>query len=175
MDIKEKQDSLEKASIFKDWKTSHTDVYLVHFLWFGTEGVREEVSIGYYDQKADAITTFQCGKEITKTVDTEIFKEQKTIPQLAIEKIKISCDRARELVENRRKQNYPHDAPTKEIIILQTINSKPIYNISIVTNTFKLITIRINAETGDVEEERMRPLMDFVETIENTKKQEESR
>jgi DNA-binding protein len=171
MDIKQKQDSVEKSSIFKAWKTDHTDAYLVHFLWFGTE----EVSIGYYDQKADAITTFQCGKEIAKTVDTEIFKEQKTIPLLAIEKIKVSCSSARAIVEKRRQQNYSHDTPTKEIIILQTIKNKPIYNISIVTNTFKLLTIHINAETGDVEEEKIRPLMDFVETIENTKKQGESR
>lgn len=169
MDIKEKQDSLEKTSIFKGWKKNHADAYLVHFLWFGTE----EVSIGYYDQKADTITTFQCGREITKTEDTEIFKEQKTIPQLAIEKIRISCGRAKEIVENRRQQNYPHDVPTKEIIILQTINSKPMYNISIVTNTFKLITIRINAETGVVEEEKIRPLMDFVETIENRKEKKQ--
>ena len=162
MDSKEKQNSLEKTTLFKAWKKEHADAYLVHFLWFGAE----EVSIGYYDQKADAITTFQCGEEITKTEDTEIFKEQKTIPVLAVEKVTISCSRAREIAETRRKQNYPHDAPTKEIIILQTINNNPTYNMSIVTNTFRLITIHINAETGAVEEEKIRALMDFVETIE---------
>lgn len=167
MDIKEKQDFLEKTSVFKDWKKTHADAYLVHFLWFG----KEEASIGYYEQKADTITTFQCGEKIKKTIDTEIFKEQKTIPALAIEKITISCERAREIVEKKRTQNYPHDAPTKEIIILQTINNKPTYNMSIVTNTFKLLIIRINAETGNVEEEKIRSLMDFVETIEKTEKQ----
>ena len=168
MDSKERQNSLEKTTLFKEWKKEHTDAYLVHFLWFGTE----EVSIGYYDQKADAITTFQCGEEIKKTVDTEIFKEQKTIPMLEIEKITVSWSRAREIVEARRNQNYPHDTPTKEIIILQTINAKPTYNLSIVTNTFKIITIRINAETGIIEEEKIRPLMDFVQTIEKGNKKE---
>lgn len=161
MDSKEKQDFLENTSVFKEWKTTHEDAYLVHFLWFGTE----DVNIGYYEQKADTITTFHCGTEITQTIDTEIFKEEKIIPPLACDKITISLEEAKEIAEKIRKQKYPHDIPTKEIIVLQTLNTTPIYNMSFVTNTCKLITIRIHAETGNIEEERIRPLMDFIETF----------
>ncbi len=166
MDCKEKQDFLEATTLFKVWKKTHEDAYLVHFLWIGTD----DLCIGYYEPKEDTITTFHCGTVITQTADAEIFKEGETVSALSINNITISCEHAKEIAERQRKQNYPQDSPTKEIIVLQTLMHKPMYNINIVTNTCKLFSIRINAETGIVEEEKISPLMDFTETIEKNKK-----
>lgn len=167
INLKEMQGEIEASSVYKSWKTHHNS-YLVHFFCMD-----EKVQVGYYDEKTDSIITFVKEKEVTKTEDKEIFRQEKKIARLEMSAVKITLQEAVEKAENIQKQKYPVDPVTKKIIVLQTINNLPVYNMTLITMTFKMLNLRINAATGDLLEEKMQPIMDFVQTIEKGKKSEE--
>jgi uncharacterized membrane protein YkoI len=145
---------VEQSALFKEWKKQYPDSYLVHFFV-----MNDKIQIGYYDKKSDTITTFLLGDEITKTVDAEIFKEHKTIPPLNLNNVSISLHKAKEIVKNLMKK-YP-DPITKEITILQTIEKEPVYNMTFITSTFKMLNIKLNAKTGELLKEEMQSLMQW--------------
>jgi uncharacterized membrane protein YkoI len=147
-------ETVEKSSLFNQWKKQHPDSYLVHFFC-----MNEQIQIGYYEKKADTITTFILGKEITQTVDTEIFKQHKVIPALNLNDVQISLQKAKEIVKQLLKK-YP-DPVTKEIIVLQTLEKEPVYNITLITATFKMLNVKIHAKNGEILKEEMQSLMQW--------------
>jgi len=147
-------ESVEQSSLFKEWKKQHADSYIVHFF-----SMNDQTQIGYYEKKSDAITTFVVGNEITKTVDTEIFREHKIIPPLNMKEVHISLQKAKEIVQKLMKK-YP-DPVTKEIIVLQTIETEPVYNMTCITATFKMLNVKINAKNGEILKEEMQSLMQW--------------
>lgn len=165
-DLKHVQKEIEAAQIFQNWKKEH-HVYLVHFFCMD-----EKIQVGYYDEKADSIVTFVKEKEVTHSEDKEIFRQEKKIAPLDMGLVKVTLHEAIQKIEAIQKQKYPGDMVSKKIIVLQTLNNVPTYNITLITMTFKMINVRVDAGTGDVLEEKMQPIMDFVQTIENKKQQE---
>jgi len=86
-----------------------------------------------------------------------------------MENVKISLNDAVQTAQALQKQKYPGDMVSKKIMVLQTLNNIPTYNMTLITMTFKMINIRVDAATGNVLEEKMQPIMDFVQTIESKK------
>ncbi len=165
MDLKQKKKDLEAQSFFQEWKQKHSAAYLAHFFIVSDT----EVQFGYYEPSADTIWTFTPG--ITDIAeDKEIFKEQKTIPELDISKISISVEEAKQRAQQYQKENYPSDPISKDIIVLQTLDNKAVYNMTLITLTFKMLNLRIDATTGDVISQKMQPIMNMVQTFENKKK-----
>ncbi len=161
IDLKQVQSEIEASPLFQNWKKQH-HTYLVHFFCMD----EKELQLGYYDEKTDVITTFVKAEEITKSEDKEIFRQEKKIAPLDMNNVKISLQDAVQRVEALQKQKYPGDMVAKKIIVLQTLNNIPTYNMTLITATFKMINIRVDAATGNVLEEKMQPIMDFVQTIE---------
>lgn len=147
-------EAVEKSSLFKEWKKQHPQAYLVHLFSMGGQ-----IQIGYYDKKADAITTFIIGREITQTIDTEIFRQHKVIPALSRKDVHISLEKAKEIASTCIVKY--HDTPAKEILVLQTIENKPVYNITFITAAFKMLNVKINAKTGEILKEDMQSLMQW--------------
>ena len=165
MNLKEKKQELEATAFYKEWKQKHPDAYLAHFFIIS----ENEVQLGYYEPAADTMWTFTPG--ITNIAeDKEIFKEQKTIPMLEILQVKIGVEEAKQKAQEYQKEKYPRDPISKDIVVLQTLDGKAIYNMTLITLTFKMLNLRIDATTGEVVLENMQPIMNLVQTFENKKK-----
>ena len=165
MNLQEQKKELEAASFFQDWKEQHKDAYLAHFFIIS----ENEVQLGYYEPKTDTMWTFTPG--ITNIAeDKEIFKEEKTIPALEISQVKIGVEEAKQKAQEYQKEKYPRDPISKNIVVLQTLDGKAIYNMTLITLTFKMLNLRIDATTGEVVLEKMQPIMNLVQTFENKKK-----
>lgn len=162
MDLKQKKQDLEDASFFQEWKQKHQTSYLAHFFIVSDT----DVQLGYYEPSADTIWTFTPGIT-TIAEDKEIFKEQKTIPALDISKIEISIGQAKQKAQEYQKEKYPGDPISKDIIVLQTLDNKAVYNMTLITLTFKMLNLRIDATTGNVIFEKMQPIMNMMQTFEN--------
>ncbi len=163
IDLKQVQSEIEASPLFQDWKKQNMHAYLIHFFCMD----EKEVQVGYYDEKTDVIATFLKAGKITKTEDKEIFRQEKKIAPLEMSSVKIPLHDAVQKAEALQKQKYPGDMVSKKILVLQTLNNIPTYNMTLITMTFKMINIRVDAATGNVLEEKMQPIMDFVQTIEN--------
>lgn len=162
MDLKKQKQDIEATTFFKEWKQKHPISYLAHFFILS----ETDIQLGFYEPSTDTMWTFTPGT--TKIVeDKEIFKEQKTIPELDITKVMISSEEAKQKVQQYQKEKYPSDPISKEIIVLQTLDNKAVYNMTLITLTFKMLNVRIDATAGNVVSEKMQPIMDMVQTFEN--------
>lgn len=165
MDFQQALEGLEKNSLFRDWRKEHCSAYLVHFFWMPPENIH----IGYYEPAHDVLTSFILAEKITKKEETEIFKEQNSIPLLAMDLVKIKLQEALSFALHQQKEKYPHDAISKQILFLQTIDGQPAYNMTFITETFKFLHILIHATTGVIVREEMQPLFNLVNTIDTKK------
>jgi len=121
----------------------------------------DEFHYGYYDKKEDRITTFIANSEITKTDSDEIFKKpDAVIKELKVDKVKIDLGQALEKAKELLNKKYKNEGIVKYFVILQVLE-KELYNMSHITNTMKLINLRIDAKNGKLLKEVVESLMEF--------------
>lgn len=127
---------------FKDW---NKDEYLTH--GFLGEGGWE---IGFYNPEKDIVSTFEIGEVITKRPDSEAFKDGGTIAKLEHEKIEINLDEALTVAKGLLEAHYKNPAIMKKIIIIQNLEEKNLYNFTFLTQAFKALNIKIDAQSGKI-------------------------
>jgi hypothetical protein len=149
--VKEIIKKIESSVLYKDWKKQHPQSYLVHIFC-----MNDAVTVGYYEKKSDTITSFT---ESAKTVSDEIFREHTAIPELRREEVSLSLDEAKKVAEEILKKNK--ETATKQIIVLQTINNMPVYNMTCITASFKMLHVQINAKNSEILKEDMQSLMQW--------------
>lgn len=150
---------VESSKEFKDYKKDHKNAYLCSI--FMTES---QTQLSFYSKKTKLVTSFKIknNKVLLIGKDEKIFqKEKKDLEELHLDKIKVDSTKAEELVNNLLKEKYPDETPKKEIIILQIINSKVVWNITKITSTFNIINIKIDASSGDILEDKMESVLNF--------------
>ena len=146
MEIKNIVQQLESSKVFIDWQDKNKDYYLVHV--FFMEGKAPQV--GYYSSDTDRIITFDIEDSIVINPTSEVFKDKKKIEHLKLEDIEIDKDRALDEFEKLKKEKYAHEILDKNMILVQTITGKAVYNITNFTKAFKTLNIKINAEDGSI-------------------------
>tara|TARA_Y100000310_G_C20698903_1_gene827840 strand:+ start:174 stop:680 length:507 start_codon:yes stop_codon:yes gene_type:complete len=150
-------EAVEEAQAFQKWKTSHTDSYLVHI--FFQDDKRE---VGYYN-KDDTITTLHFEKEELKVgEEDQIFKkeEHKVLP-LNKNEVKVEYGAALESAQELQKKNYSAHDPIKIICVLQHLEQGQVYNFTMITQSFQTLNVKVDAESGEIQEHKLYSLMDL--------------
>jgi len=160
MEIKEIIKNLENNQRFKEWKKDNNFSSLVHVFKLLDEPNKDAWQIGFYNPN-DTITTFVISKDI-KIIPTEkIFKKPDSkIKKLDIEKINIDWNKALDLAQKLQKETYPAEKPIKTILILQNLDIQ-VYNITLLTESFKTLNIKIDSDTGKIVSHDLKSLADF--------------
>jgi hypothetical protein len=147
MEFKEIIQKAENTDEFKEFKKHHEEAYLVHI--FKMSGVNPQV--GYFSKKTKKITTFELGDSININEEAPFQEQEHDIKELNIEKIKLDYDDALTKANEVKKESYEHELVNKEIIVIQHLQEEcQVYNITFITQAFKTLNIKINAETGEV-------------------------
>ena len=108
------------------------------------------------------MTSFIMGQEVVVNAEENIFKEEhQEVKELDVEKIKISMEKALEIAEKVQQEEYKSDPVMKKILIIQNIDLGQVWNITFITQTFKTLNIKIDADSGKVIEHKANSLMDF--------------
>src|SRR3989338_692640 len=121
--------------------------------------------LGFYNRATDKITTFVIGKnEIAVQKEEEVFKKpDMEVKPVGIEKAKLKFDEIIKKAEKFKKEEYPKEAISKTIAILQNLQGfGTVWNITFVTDSFKTINLKINAENSEVISHNLESIMDFV-------------
>lgn len=158
MEVNEVIKAVESSEEFKSIDSDH---YLVHvFRMMGPEQ-SEDCQIGYYNKKIDKIIVFDYNDgNITATPPQEAFKEKNYIAALDLSKVKVTMDEALNKAQQVVKNNYPAHLLSKAIVLLQKLPEfGQIWNITVITHTFNVINIKINAETSEVIKHTMESLL----------------
>lgn len=161
---------LEKLQQSEEFKSSKEKGYLcsvfimVDFSILKNKEQNQKLAwqFDFYNKEKDTITSYISEPEIKKVNDeSEVYKEEKEkilqelkLTSNFIEFEKILSTAESSLIEQK-------ETPNKTIIILQINNSKPLWNLSFVTNNFNLINIKIDALNSEILENKKVELLNW--------------
>ena len=142
MDIFKEYENLKQNTEFKKFQRDETNYYLVHVL---IPDNNNSLEYGFYNPETDKITVFKTNP-IEKQEEEDVFKEGKTIIKLDIDKVKLNTEEALKKIKEIQEKEFSAEKIKKKIILLQTIQNEPCWNITMVCESLNVINIRINAE-----------------------------
>jgi hypothetical protein len=162
MEIKDLIKRLEEGKEFKDWKEKNKDSFLAHIFKMLDDANKDDWQIGFYN-KDDTMTTFIITPADIKIAETEnIFKKPEAkIQKLDLEKVEVDITKALETAEKIQTTEYKQETPFKIITILQKLDLGQVYNITYVTQTFKVLNFKIDSNNGKVLKKTLQTIMDF--------------
>lgn len=153
------KEQLKKLTSSKDFK--ETGYLCSAFVMCAPSEInRQNWQFDFYDRKKDKITSYHVEPEIKKiNIEQDVFKEEKTeVNELKIEKDFITFKKIYELAINTLKKE--NETPNKLIILLQQLE-QPTWNLTFVTDSFKLINIKIDAVTSKILENKKIDLLNW--------------
>jgi uncharacterized membrane protein YkoI len=161
MNLKQISKNVESSKAFKSFIKAHPDYFLAHCFSMLVEGEGEKDikwELGYYSEKTDKVVVFETEPKINMRPEEDAFKKDGTIKKLDIGKIKLNISKTLKICDEVVDKKYPNRSITKKIIILQNLD-KQIYNITLVTISFDILNIRIDAATGEVLSDNIQSIM----------------
>ena len=165
MELKQAFEKVSKNKEYKDSIMENNGIFFSYALITIEKNDASPWQLGFYDKAADKITTFVIGKdEISVQKEEEVFKKPgMEVKPIDMEKAKLKFDEIIKKAEKFKKEEYPKESISKTIAILQNIEDYgTIWNITFVTDSFKTLNLKINAENGEIMHHNLESIMDFV-------------
>jgi len=152
-----------KSSVeFREYHKSYPDCYLASCFKMGDSKINDvSWQFDFYSLRSRKMTSFQIGETIKVQKDQDVFSQGKPPKELELNKVKIDFDKAISLVNKVKKKRIPDESINKEIIILQAIDGKAVWNITLLTSAFNVMNIRINANSGEIISENNESILKF--------------
>jgi len=150
-ELKKLVKDLEVSKEFKSFKKENSDAYLSSCVVTVKGKTSNEWQINYYLPEKNKITTFVMKNPLEIINEQDIFqKEKKEVKELEFKDIKINMKKALELLENFRKKKYKAEFPGEVIVVLQVLERCPIWNLTMLTATLKVLNVKLSAVDGEV-------------------------
>ncbi|MFT4304229.1 MAG: hypothetical protein ACMXYG_06705 [Candidatus Woesearchaeota archaeon] len=151
---------LDNDKSFKEWKKSSADSYLCHSLKMLDD--EDAWHIGFSNPDGSITTFIVSDSSIEIDQPQEVFKhpDSKILP-LNKQDLAITAEQALTIATDHLTKNYSKDLPSKNIIILQSLDIGQVYNITFITLSMSTINIKICSKTGEILEDKKTNLMDF--------------
>ena len=111
---------------------------------------KEEWQVGYYNKEKDNMISFQVADKITKNLESDVFKEKKTVRKLDLEKVNIDFEEAVNKCIDAHNKLHPVGIISKQIIILQHLKQGQVWNITLLTTTMNTTNLKLDSSTGKI-------------------------
>jgi hypothetical protein len=164
MEAKKILEQLHESKEFKEWlkKANNKKCYLSHIFYI-VGSKKEECQIGYYDGKKDEITSFEVGTSVRISSVEKPFKpEDMKVKEVDMKEVVLDFKEAIAIVEDLQKTKYPAERPIEIIAVLQNLEGFGIvFNITHVTQSFKTLNVKVNAENGDILKDQLVSVISF--------------
>jgi hypothetical protein len=163
MDFKHVVGLVEESKEFKDFIKNNKEYYLVHVFSLLDSEHKDVWQIGYYSKDTDKLVVFEHNNDFILIHPPEdALKKEEYIKKLELEELETSRGEAVDICDALLKENYPHESLTNAIFLLQNLPEfGQIWNITIVTTTFSVINVKINAVNGKILKHKKENLMNW--------------
>jgi len=152
-------DAVDKSAVHKDWARAHAHCYLTHVFYMIEGETINGFDVGYYDKGTQKMTSFSVDANLSNVNmagESEVFKEpDKVIKELNLSIVNVEGETALEIASKCQQEKYPQEKPFKKIIILQRLDKNQVWNITYITQTFKTLNIKIDAENGKILDDKL--------------------
>ena len=165
MELKQAFEKVSKNKEYKDLIKENKNIFFSYSLVTIENNEISPWQLGFYNKSVDKITTFVIGKdEIAVQKEEEVFKKPgMEVKPIEMEKAKLKFSEITAKAEKFKKEEYPKEAISKTIAILQNIEDYgTIWNITFVTDSFKTLNMKINPQNGEIMHHNLDSLMSFV-------------
>ncbi len=157
MEIKDLVKGLEESERYRDWEKNNKGFYIVHVFYM----TGHPPQVGYYNDDLDRIITFDLAQDIIINPASEVFKEKQRVRRLRLDEISVDKPEASRIAVDFRKEKYPGEIPDKEMLLLQEIGGRMVYNQTYFTRAFNTLNIKIDASTGRILSHELASLVSF--------------
>ncbi len=148
----------ESSPEFVGWKKANPDAYLTSAFSMFSDEKEMAWLISYYSGKKETITTFS--GESSK--EEEAFKKEKGIPELRLEEVKVGEEAALKAAKEVLAGDYGEKSQSV-VMVLQNIDEKALWNITFMTEAFKVVNVRVSASSGKVLSHNASAISDFMQ------------
>ena len=127
--------------------------YLAHFFGNLRDDFKLEGSwqVGFYSSDEDLVVTYQInGKDLVVDKGRPFRKEYKQIEKLDLDLVTFTFDEMVKKVKGLQRERYHGQEPMKVIVLLQALNGRARWNVTLITPTFNTLNIKIDATSGEV-------------------------
>ncbi|MAG38543.1 hypothetical protein CMO90_00465 [Candidatus Woesearchaeota archaeon] len=161
MELKKAIKQLESSKEFKEFKKKDKTHKLAHAFTILDKEEQQDWQIGYYSKKSDKVIVFTVGKEITISPEEEVFKKPgHKVELLDLKNVSITLEEAIKKSEEIVKKKYSAEIINKTIVILQCLKTE-MYNLTLVSQSFNIINIKINSKNGKVLHESKQSIIEL--------------
>ena len=136
------------SEIFKKW---HKQEYLISYYI-----LNQTENVVFYSKENKKATIFTVADTIEMSED-DLF-QRKEPEELKLEAVNIDLNNALTIAEEAKERQLGEEVIEKKIIILSSENHSQ-WNITYITNTLKMLNIKINAIDGNIEKEKVEALI----------------
>ncbi len=157
MQIKEAMKRVESSAKFKEFRRQEPDAYLAHAFSMHVAGNEGEWQLGYFLPKREKLVVFR-SVQIERLPEDEAFNKGEPIARLDMKSVKMPFEEAEAKAMATKQEAYPAEEVTKVIVILQHLD-RQLYNFTLVTRTFNMINIRVDASSGEVIKQSLQSIM----------------
>ncbi|MBN1544986.1 hypothetical protein JW898_06015 [Candidatus Woesearchaeota archaeon] len=155
----------KQTTLFKEWHRKNKEAKLVHVFIMLDPGQEVKYDIGFYDYSKKLMTSFTVDEalnDIQSREDKEVFKKPgDKINPLDESRLRICFNEACAKCRQLQNDKYRQHTPIKEVVILQNLDCGQVWNITYITKTFQTLNMKVDAETGDIVEEKLHQIFSF--------------
>jgi len=145
MEAKEIMEQLAKTDEFNGWKAQNEKDILAHVFC-----EKDNSQVGYYNHEKQTMTTFILTDPVQVIPDQEVLRGDSDIASLDVDTITITAEQAKEIAQKTLEEEYGKPDTMKELIILQNLEGKNMYNITYFTRSLRTVNVKVSAEDGVV-------------------------
>ena len=157
--MQEQYKRLIDSEVFKKWKKKHNDSYLCS-CFNAKDGINDEYWNFDFYNKNDRITTFGVAHEIIVNENQEIFrKDKEKITKIDLNDVKIDLDKAVNLI------GKPEGEKFNKIISILQFKDILMWNITMISESFNILNVKINAVSGEEIYRNLGNVMDYRKII----------
>ena len=151
----------EESRAFREWHKANPDFYLAHaFTMLDEHEKKYNWELGYYSPSKDRLVVVETQPDVSIKAEEEVFKKDGPVKPLGLKSAKVSVARAMEICDGLLKEKYSAQAITKRIILMQNLD-RQMYNVTLVTMSFSILNIRIDAQSGELISHNLQSIMNL--------------
>ncbi|MCF7799157.1 hypothetical protein K9M74_04600 [Candidatus Woesearchaeota archaeon] len=153
-------DEIISSDTYKKFKEKQPDYNLAHgFLQLNGNFLPSDAwQVGFYSEKNDNLAVFETNPIKLKGIE-EAFKDGGTIDTLMMPII--PTNQALDVLKTILAEKYPQEQVNSIILIVQSIGGQAMYNITVVSATFSMIIMRLDAKSGEIISHDKRSILDL--------------
>ncbi len=149
---------VEKSDSFAAFRDEAKEAYLAHLFLMHAPGEEVPFQLGYYDPATKKLTVFQERQGVVERLpEDDAFTKGKIAP-LDLSRVTVEWRAAEERALAAHREKSPAERVTKVIIVLQHLD-RQLYNITLVTDHFNIVNVRIDAHDGEMVKYDARSIM----------------